>query len=267
MLTVSAINVGNTNSAICAIGELALFFFLGFPPIQSNRNLLCIHQNALSGTLKSLTLTSAPGGNREKYLLSSFPVENSLWNDEGILSACCDQRVHTQTLLNKTANIPEGNHLVMNEITKMRTSNAVVLNTRPDLAAPYRKSFRPALLSTGMAGCSTHSSSSFLSLSCGQWKLFAVFLFSGNVISMMVPSTTSFQSCWWFCAVWLSVAVLRSQPAAKRWRKSLMYKNCSIFKISKMDAYLSCSLVNNFSVLCGRESCVFEGDGSQLFES
>lgn len=72
-----------------------------------------------------------------------------------------DQRVHTQTLLNKTANIPEGNHLVMNEITKMRTSNAVVLNTRPDLAAPYCKSFRPALLSTGMASCSTHSSSSF----------------------------------------------------------------------------------------------------------
>lgn len=56
--------------------------------------------------------------------------------------------VCTQTLLNKTANITEGNHLVMNEITKMRTSNAVVLNTRPDLAAPYRKSFRPALQST-----------------------------------------------------------------------------------------------------------------------
>lgn len=75
----------------------------------------------------------------------------------------------------------------------MTTSNALVLNTRPDLAARYRKSSRLALLSTGMAGCSTHSSP-FLSLSCGQWGLFPVFLFSGNVMSMMVPSTTHHSS-------------------------------------------------------------------------
>lgn len=39
-----------------------------------------------------------------------------------------------------------------------------------------------------------------------------------------------------------------------------MYKNCSIFQISKMDAYyLSCSSVNIFCVLCGREGvmCVW----------
>lgn len=242
--------------------NLAFFFLLASPP-NTNQQKLVMYSSKC--TIRYSEVINVDICTRRQQGKISFLVENSLWNDEGILSACCDQRVHTQTLLNKTANIPEGNHLVMNEITKMRTSNAVVLNTRPDLAAPC-KSFQPALLSTGMAGCSTHSSSSFLPLSCGQWKLFPVFLFSGNVISMMVPSTTSFQSRWWFCAVWLSVAVLRSQPAAKRWRKSLMYKNCSIFKISKMDAYLSCSLVNNFSVLCGRESCVFEGGGSQLFE-
>lgn len=43
-----------------------------------------------------------------------------------------------------------------------------------------------------------------------------------------------------------------------------MYKNSSIFKISKMDAYyLSCSSVNT-CVPCGRESYVFEGRRDQL---
>lgn len=75
----------------------------------------------------------------------------------------------------------------------------------------------------------------------------------------MVPSITSFQSCWWFCTVWFMNCCAAKPHSCKRWRKSLIYKNCSIFKISKMDAYsLSCS-VNIFCVLCGRESCVFEG--------
>ena len=44
-----------------------LAFFSWLPPkIQTNRNLLCTHQNALMGTLNSLTLTSATGGNRGK---------------------------------------------------------------------------------------------------------------------------------------------------------------------------------------------------------
>lgn len=43
-----------------------LAFFLAPPKIQTNRNLLCTHQNALMGTLNSLTLTSATGGNRGK---------------------------------------------------------------------------------------------------------------------------------------------------------------------------------------------------------
>lgn len=47
-----------------------LAFFLGSP--QNNRNLLRTHQNALMGTLNSLTLTSATEGNRGKNLSSFF---------------------------------------------------------------------------------------------------------------------------------------------------------------------------------------------------
>lgn len=87
----------------------------------------------------------------------------------------------------------------MNEITKIRTSNAMVLNVRPDLVAPYLRFFStcPSSVQGWLAAQHTPPPPFPFFKLCTVKIVFTVFLFSGNVTRMMVPSiNTSFQSCW-----------------------------------------------------------------------
>lgn len=71
----------------------------------------------------------------------------------------------------------------------------MVLNIRPDLVAPYRKSFLPALFEYRAGWLLNTLLLPFpFSKLCTVEIVFPVFLFSGNVISMMVPSLTHHSS-------------------------------------------------------------------------
>lgn len=142
------------------------------------------------GPLNSFILTAAGGIGGKTFIL--LLRQNSLRNDVGICSACCDQPLHTQTLI---------------RLYLCSRRNPVSYNQNPEfpsrspeyatsLIAHIRFFYLP-LFSAGMAAQHTPPSPSPFEKRCTVKLVLTVFEFSGNVISMMVPSmNTSFQSCW-----------------------------------------------------------------------